>query len=173
MQGEETKHSFAPVITANPTVLILGSIPGDKSIAENEYYAHPQNRFWKLLARLTGMEPAKSYPDKLKILDAGGIALWDVAEKAVRKGSMDSAIREYSVNDINGLLAENPTIKAVIFNGKTAEKFYNRNFEKKHGITYLSMPSTSPANAAYNTGRLFEEWSKAIKYMRTNKTEKR
>ena len=102
MQETDIKHSFAPIITKNASILILGSIPGDKSIAENEYYAHPRNRFWNLLARLTGNEPADKYTEMLTILTENGISLWAVAGRAVRRGSMDSSIKDYAVNDIDG-----------------------------------------------------------------------
>lgn len=169
MQETDIKHSFAPIITKNASILILGSIPGDKSIAENEYYAHPRNRFWNLLARLTGNEPADKYTEKIKILTENGISLWDVAGRAVRKGSMDSSIKEYAVNDIDGLLTGNPSIKIVIFNGKTAERFYDSNFSRRSNIEYRTMPSTSPANAAYNMERLADKWKIITQYTKQTK----
>lgn len=169
MQETDIKHSFAPIITKNASILILGSIPGDKSIAENEYYAHPRNRFWNLLARLTGNEPADKYTEKIKILTENGISLWDVAGRAVRKGSMDSSIKEYAVNDIDGLLTGNPSIKIVIFNGKTAERFYDSNFSRRSNIKYRTMPSTSPANAAYNMERLADKWKIITQYTKPAK----
>lgn len=169
MLAGNIKHSFAPIIAENATVLILGSIPGDRSIAENEYYAHPQNRFWRLLAILTDNTPAETYADKLKILTSNGISLWDVAGKAKRKGSMDSSIKEYTVNDIDKLLARTPTIKAVVFNGKTAERFYDSGFKRRDGVEYLTMPSTSPANAAYGMERLIDKWSVVRQYMKHGK----
>lgn len=169
MQETDIKHSFAPIITKNASILILGSIPGDKSIAENEYYAHPRNRFWNLLARLTGNEPADKYTEKIKILTENGISLWDVAGRAVRKGSMDSSIKEYAVNDIDGLLTGNPSIKIVIFNGKTAERFYDSNFSRRSNIEYRTMPSTSPANAAYNMERLADKWKIITQYTKPAK----
>lgn len=172
MQKEDVKHSFAPIVTENASVLILGSIPGDKSIAENEYYAHPQNRFWRLLAKLTDNEPACTYPEKLEILSSSGISLWDVAGKAVRKGSMDSSIKEYAVNDIDKLLTGNPSIKAVIFNGKTAERFHDKNFSRRKDIEYMTMPSTSPANAAYSMPKLINEWKIITRYIRQKKSNR-
>lgn len=172
-RSHDTKRSFAPVITDNAAILILGSIPGDRSIAENEYYAHPRNRFWSLLAELTGSKQANSYSEKLRLLSSNGISLWDVAEKANRKGSMDSAIKEYTVNDIDRLLTENPTIRVVVFNGKTAERLYRDNFDEREGVKYLSMPSTSPANAAYGMERLCGRWCKITEYIRIYKEQKK
>lgn len=169
MPTEHIKHSFAPIIAENATVLILGSIPGDKSIAENEYYAHPQNRFWRLLAILTDNALAETYADKLNILTSNGISLWDVVRNAKREGSMDSSIKEYTVNDIDKLLAETPTIKAVFFNGKTAEKFYDACFRRKDNIEYHTMPSTSPANATYGMERLINRWNVVRQYIKHGK----
>jgi hypoxanthine-DNA glycosylase len=156
----ELKHSFAPLIDQEAKILILGSIPGDKSIELQEYYGHAQNRFWRVLTAICGYETVPTdYLSKKSILIQNKIALWDVAHKANRKGSLDSAIRDEEPNDIASLLEKYPTIKTIAFNGKKAEQLYDRYFQRSLHIKYLSMPSTSPANAIYQLDLLSQKWS--------------
>ena len=162
VEDKDIKRSFGPIVGDRAEVLILGSIPGDRSISDCEYYAHPQNRFWRVIASITGSDSIGCYEEKKQMLVNSRIALWDVAGEAVRKGSMDNAIRDAVPNDIAGLLQENKTIKTVVFNGKTAERLYDRHFDRLDGILYLSMPSTSPANATFSFDRLCNEWGKVL-----------
>lgn len=152
------KISFPSIEPPGARVLILGSIPGDRSIAENQYYGHPRNRFWKMLAYLTGSETPDDYSAKKELLYANRIALWDVAQQAIRKGSMDSDIKEAVPNDIPELLERHPSIKLVGFNGKKAEALFGKFFEREKGITYCSLPSTSPANAGITFDALCSQW---------------
>lgn len=152
------KTSFPPITSPEIKILILGSIPGDRSIAENEYYGHPQNRFWRLMAELTNSEPPESYSDKKQILLQNRIALWDVAHKANRKGSLDSAIKNAEPNDIEAFIARHPRLKVIGFNGRKAEALYNRFFDRKVELKYYSLPSTSPANAGCSIDQLFQRW---------------
>ena len=159
---ESYKTSFVPVADEETVVLILGTIPGDRSLEVGEYYGHPQNRFWKTLAAVTGNTPPVTYADKKTMLLRSGIGLWDVAHRAVRKGSLDSAIRAEEPNDIAGFLASHDKIKVVAFNGRTAEKLHDRYFDRLPGIEYLSLPSTSPANAAFSLEALCERWRRIL-----------
>ncbi len=152
------KESFGPLASDDTQILVLGSIPGDRSLAVGEYYGHPQNRFWRVIAALVGSEEPVSYDDKRAMLSKAGIGLWDVARRARRQGSLDSAIRGEEPNDIAGFIASHRQLKTVVFNGRLPEKLYDRYFRRLSGILYLSMPSTSPANAAMTLGRLCEEW---------------
>ena len=145
-----------------PTILILGSLPGDKSIAEDEYYAHPQNRFWKVLFQHYQIPYSTIYTERLNLLHQKGIALWDVCASAERKGSMDTDINKVVPNTINELLQAQPNIQRVIFNGQKAENLYKKYFERLQHITYYSLPSTSPANAQYSLEKLLNLWSKAL-----------
>lgn len=152
------KQSFAPITPNQPRILILGSLPGDLSIAKDQYYAHPQNRFWKVLFQLFGQEFTTDYAERIKLLHEQQLALWDVCESAVRPGSMDTAISEVIPNAIPQLLAENPTITRVIFNGQKAQKLFDKYFKKKENLTYITLPSTSPANAQFTLERLLLLW---------------
>lgn len=154
----DIKTSFAPLADSDTQILILGSLPGDRSLELGEYYGHPQNRFWKIIATVTRSDVPTSYPDKKAMLLLSKIGLWDVAHSASRKGSLDSAIRGEEPNDIAGFIATHSELKTVVFNGRLPEKLYDRYFERLPGISYLSMPSTSPANAAMTLERLCEEW---------------
>lgn len=152
------KTSFPPITSPEIEILILGSIPGDRSIAENEYYGHPRNRFWQLLARLTNSETPENYSDKKHLLLQNRIALWDVAHKANRKGSLDSAIKNAEPNDIQDFIVRHPDLKTIGYNGLKAEALYDRFFERKAEINYYSLPSTSPANAGCSIDQLFHRW---------------
>lgn len=152
------KKSFAPIIPKNSKLLVLGSLPGDKSLQENQYYAHPQNRFWKILALLYGVTKPTDYPSRIALLYKHHIALWDVCEAAFRQGSMDADISQECPNKINQMLKENSTIKTICFNGQKAQKLYDKYFERLHGIQYITLPSTSPANATFNQERLLAAW---------------
>lgn len=152
------KTSFEPLDCSDAEILILGSIPGDRSIKVQEYYGHPQNRFWRVLARITNSDTPSEYAAKKAMLNTNKIALWDVAHHANRIGSMDSAIRDEESNDISHFIDNHPNLKVLAFNGKKAEQLYDKFFERAGGIVYLSLPSTSPANAACNLENLCQLW---------------
>lgn len=156
------KRSFLPLVNANTKTLILGSLPGDRSLEQNEYYAHPQNRFWKVIRHLYNNPDTTSYVDKVNLLLDNGIGLWDVCAEASRPGSMDLAIKDESPNPIIALLEVNPGIKLVVFNGQKAYKLYAKYFEEKENIRYLCLPSTSPANAKTNLEQLVTHWRTII-----------
>lgn len=156
------KKSFLPLINGKTKTLILGSLPGDRSLKQNEYYAHPQNRFWKVIRHLFNSPDVTNYTDKINLLLDHGIGLWDVCAEAARPGSMDLAIKDESPNQIMALLQENPTIEQVVFNGQKAYNLYLKYFEKKEDIIYVCLPSTSPANAKTNLEKLIEHWRMII-----------
>ena len=140
--GVSRKASFPPVVDMSTRVLILGSLPGDASLAAGRYYAHPQNRFWRLLSPVVGVDlPVLEYGDRLATLRAAGIGLWDVVQSATRPGSSDAAIRDAAANDVAALIATLPQLRLVAFNGGTAAKA-GRGLV--HGIETLALPSSSP-----------------------------
>ncbi len=154
----EIKQSFAPIEGKEVRILILGSMPGDASIAAGQYYAHPRNRFWPLMATLLGCVLPVDYEVRCRMLQEHGIALWDVAGSAVRPDSMDSAMREERPNDIAGLMARHPELRTVVFNGRKSEQLFDRFFQRFPDVRYLPMPSTSSANVSYSMERLVERW---------------
>lgn len=150
-------HPIEPVFDENSQILILGSFPSVKSREETFFYAHPQNRFWKVVAAVFDAEVPKTTEEKKKFLLLNGIALWDVISSCEIHGSSDSSIKNVSVNDIEYIL-KNACIKQIFVNGKTAEKYYNKYIRDKINRKAICLPSTSPANAAWNTERLIGEW---------------
>lgn len=133
---------------------MLGSLPGDASLAAGRYYAHPKNQFWRLLGDLLDEDLAgRSYADRLGTLLARRVGLWDVVAEAKRRGSLDTAIREARQNDLTGLLALLPALRVVAFNGKTAARAAVQ--LQDLALPYLELPSSSPANTlAYAEKRL-------------------
>ena len=156
---------FPAVARADAATLILGSLPGRKSLQMQQYYAHPQNAFWKLVAQIFGAEGSLPYTRRLKILTANRIALWDVLAAAERPGSLDSSIVHASAraNDFAAFYRSHPHIRRVIFNGRKAEELYRRfvlpglpaGFA---ALTYESLPSTSPAHAGMTFAEKLERW---------------
>lgn len=158
----QTKQSFLPLENATAEVLILGSIPGDRSIELQQYYGHPQNRFWRVIASVIGSELPLDYDARQQMLLVNRIALWDVARQADRVGSLDSAIRNEEPNDIKTFITQHPMLKIIAFNGKKAEQLYDKYFERSTHIKYLSLHSTSPANAACKINELQEKWIQIV-----------
>lgn len=159
--------SFAPLVDSESKILILGSMPGVKSLTEQEYYAHPRNRFWQLLALLLGEDNPADYVAKKAMLKKHRIALWDTLGYCERKGSLDSDIKGEVPNDICGLLGQYPHIQAVFCNGGKAaaacKKYFVKSLSRPVHIYYL--PSTSPANARKNLAALEVEWRIILDYL--------
>lgn len=139
--------SFAPVVPERPRVLVLGSIPGVRSLQSQQYYAHPQNQFWRLMASVLGESPPPDYPERLAMLARHGIALWDVLARCEREGSLDSAIRAEQPNAIGALLQQHPSVSLVALNGRKAASSFRRHISTPGVIEVLELPSSSAANA--------------------------
>lgn len=140
------KQSFPPIVDADIRLLVLGSLPGERSLAERRYYAHPQNQFWQLISPAAGQDLLQlGYEARLAALLDAHIGLWDVVASARRAGSTDAAIQEVETHDIAALAASLPHLCAIAFNGGTA---------LKHGLKQLGasaerfaivpLPSSSP-----------------------------
>ena len=150
------KCCFAPVIDKRTRLLILGSLPGDKSLAAQEYYGNRQNQFWRLMSEVIGVELVDlNYAARLATLLAHGVGLWDVVAEAHRSGSLDSSIRNSNDNDLLSLLARYPDIGAMAFNGNTAGKL-GLKVLGKHASRYCiyMMPSSSPAHTLAYASKL-------------------
>jgi hypoxanthine-DNA glycosylase len=137
---------MAPVGSNDASLLLLGSLPGEASLRAQQYYAHPQNQFWRLLGRAIGEELASlDYDRRLARLAARGIALWDVVSEASRKGSLDGAIRGATANQLRDYAATHPRLRAIAFNGKTAAKLGRTALGDMPGLRLIDLPSSSPA----------------------------
>lgn len=159
---EKQIHPFEPVYDEQSEILILGTFPSVKSRENAFYYGHPQNRFWKVLAALCNEDSPTTIEKKRDFLLRHHIALWDVVKSCEIKGSSDSSIQNVVSNDISALCRET-SIRAVYCNGKKAKALFDRYIGKEQQIEATVLPSTSPANAAWNLERLIEEWNIIIK----------
>jgi TDG/mug DNA glycosylase family protein len=164
MQEIHARHEFLPVVDENTRVLILGTFPSVKSRESNFYYGHPQNRFWKLLARLLDCPVPQTVAEKKQMLLSHRIGIWDVVASCDITGSSDSSIKNVIPADIKGLL-DQYEIEAVFANGRLAEKLYKKYSFKETGMQITALPSTSPANAAYSLERLYEHWKQICSYL--------
>lgn len=143
----QAKRSFAPVVNQDTQLLILGSLPGDASLAQQQYYAHPQNRFWHLLSDVLLCNLVEQdYESRLQSLLAHRIGLWDVIAQAQRQGSLDSQIRARADNDLLALINTLPQLRTIAFNGATATKIGHKLLDAEASrYRILSLPSSSPA----------------------------
>ena len=144
--AEVRKASFPPVVDVRTRLLVLGSLPGEKSLAAAQYYANPQNQFWRLMQAVTG-SPLLSLPygERLELLLAAGVGLWDVVGSAVRPGSLDTAIRDHQPNALPELCASLPGLRAVAFNGGKAAKLGVKILAGHPRLALIPLPSSSPA----------------------------
>ena len=124
IEKSDFSSSFEPLIFQNTEILILGSLPGKKSIELNQYYGHSRNRIWSILSYLKEEETLTNYENKKVFLNSFKIGLWDVASSAIRKGSLDSNIKNERPNDFDLLTKTNPSIKVIGFNGKNPNKCF-------------------------------------------------
>ena len=157
-------HSFPPIASRTARVLILGTMPGKASLRERQYYAHPQNGFWRIVGAILGFDPASPYEARVASLRSADIAVWDVLKSCTRPGSLDSAIEPLTLvaNDFAGFFAAHAQIRRVCFNGAKAEALYMRHV-RPHlvadaEVRHLRLPSTSPANAALPFAAKLQAW---------------
>ena len=160
-------RSFLPSIDGTSEVLVLGSMPGVKSLNEQQYYAHPQNRFWKVMGKICCCENLQEleYKKKLQILLDNKIALWDVIQSCEREGSLDSNIQNEKPNEISKLLKQYKNIKIICLNGNKSYSAFKKHFpELLKKYKCVKLPSTSPANARYRLDDLIKEWRNVITF---------
>jgi TDG/mug DNA glycosylase family protein len=140
------KSSFAPVVTPATRLLILGSLPGEQSLARAQYYGNPRNQFWVLMGVVLDVDLAPlPYSERLAVLAGHHVGLWDVIASAVRPGSLDAAIRESEANDLLSLAGSLPDLRAVAFNGGKAADLGRRHLGDGGPFSLVTLPSSSPA----------------------------
>ena len=144
-----TKFSFPPIVGANARLLILGTLPGEESLRLQQYYGHPRNHFWPLIAAIFDESLSATYAERERLLKRNRWALWDVLESAERVGSLNSAIRNPTANAFAKFFAGYPDIRTIAFNGQKARSLF-RKYVVKQGViaegdfTWLDLPSSSP-----------------------------
>lgn len=161
MEWIRVTHTFEPVYDNTSKVLILGSFPSVKSREQQFYYGHPQNRFWKVLAQICREEVPETIEEKKKLLQRHHIALWDVIASCDIIGSSDSSIRNVVPNDMDVILKA-AKIQKIFVNGNKAYQLYLKYCKKDGPPPLEKLPSTSPANAAWNMEKLLSAWEEAI-----------
>lgn len=158
-------RGFPPIAAPDARVLILGSLPGQASLAAQQYYAQPQNAFWRIMGELIDAGPDVPYVERAARLRASGIALWDVCQAAVRPGSLDAAIdlRSVVINDFDRFFLEHPRIAHVCVNGGTAHRLYQKKVQSCLRDPWAALPlhllpSTSPAHASLSFAQKLDRW---------------
>ena len=165
-------QSFPPLLTQHAKVLVLGSMPGTASLKANQYYAHGRNQFWPLMCDILGVPPIVAYQDKVALLEANHIAVWDVLARCERPGSLDADITNEIANDFAALFAMQPNLRHVFFNGKKAEVSFRKlvwptlSEALRDQLILTSLPSTSPANAGFTYARKREAWVRIAEIVR-------
>jgi hypoxanthine-DNA glycosylase len=153
------KKSFPPVVDENTRLLVLGSLPGEVSLAQSRYYAHPRNTFWLLMGEVVGEDLVSlDYEARLAALKRHNVGLWDVVAEASRKGSLDADIRDIAGNDLAGLIATLPKLEVIAFNGAASAKIGSAQLGAlADRLRLIALPSSSPAYAGRMEMKL-EAW---------------
>lgn len=154
-------EGLAPVLSPGARLLVLGSFPSVASLQAQQYYAHPRNHFWPILSALWGLEGEQAlqnrpYVERLPIVQAHGLAIWDVYAGCLREGSLDSAITDAQLNDLSGLMQRTPSLQGIAHNG--GESARHMKITQALGLPVWRLPSTSPANASWSFERKLTAW---------------
>ncbi|TRW80929.1 DNA-deoxyinosine glycosylase [Mycolicibacterium sp. 018/SC-01/001] len=145
-----TVHSFPPLTGEHAEVVILGNMPGVISLQQHQYYAHPRNAFWRIMASLFDFDATAPYDERVRRLTGAGVAVWDVLASCRRVGSLDAAVEPASMvaNDFDAFFTAHPHIDRVYFNGAAAATNFQRLVHTSHPVRATRLPSTSPAYTA-------------------------
>jgi double-stranded uracil-DNA glycosylase len=165
------KEGFDPIVGKTAKVLILGTFPSEESLKQKQYYAHPRNLFWDMIAEICGTGKVDDYEKRCELARSKGIAIWDVLKSCDREGSSDGRIRRgFIINDINGFVSAH-SVKTIFFNGKKAALLFKQNVNPAVlplQPQLLILPSTSPANAALSKQHKLESWLEVKTYLTTS-----
>ena len=160
------KTAFDPVVRPDTRVLVLGSLPGDASLAASQYYAHPRNQFWPIAGGIIGGDlTSLAYPERLSALLDAGIGLWDTVASARRSGSLDAAMRDVKAAELCELVGRLPQLRAVAFNGSMASRTGRSQLGNTMPFAMLDMPSTSPAYCAVTIAEKQLQWNLLRKFL--------
>lgn len=160
------QHCFPPVTRADTRLLVLGSLPGAVSLERRQYYAHPQNLFWRLMGRVTDRDlVALGYDQRLAALLDARVGLWDTVAAATRKGSLDADIRLHAASDLAALVETLKELRAIAFNGATSARIGRAQFAGVEGLDLIDLPSSSPAYASLSFEKKLESWLRLRAYL--------
>lgn len=148
---------FGPLVGPEPRILILGTMPSPKSLAQQQYYSHPSNCFWHLVAEVLDESFPEEYEERVSLLIRHKIALWDVLASCKRKGSADANIGDEQANDFGDIISCNPSLLAICFNGKKAERKFRKHTGCRWELEYVALPSTSSQYRKPRAQRI-EQW---------------
>lgn len=161
MKIAERLTGLAPVVDAGTRLIVLGSFPGVASLRAQQYYGHPRNHFWPILAAIWRVDLAAApYAERIATVRARGLGIWDVYAGCEREGSLDSAIENAELNDLAGLRTLAPSLAAIAHNG--GESARAKRHTRALGLPVLRLPSTSPANASWSFERKLAAWRAAF-----------
>ena len=160
------QHCFPPVTRADTRLLVLGSLPGAVSLARRQYYAHPQNQFWRLMERVAERDLVPlDYEARLQALLEARVGLWDTVAAATRKGSLDADIQLHAASDLAALVATLPALRGVAFNGGTSARIGRAQLAGVEGLDLIDLPSSSPAYAMLSFDKKLETWLRLRAYL--------
>lgn len=160
------KTAFPPIVNSDCRILLLGTMPGDRSLRLQQYYGHAGNHFWKLIYTLFEEPLDPDYERRKAFLLQHEIALWDVLESCTCEGSLDSNIKNEVVNDFPAFYEQYPAITHIFFDSKKAEQFYLKYVKKSERKIYHSLPSPSRANASKTFEQKLEAWKELLLYVK-------
>jgi len=156
------KKAFQPIATKTSSILILGTMPGEKSLELQQYYGNRGNHFWKIMFAMLNEPFTTDYSERVALIKKHDIALWDVLQFCEREGSLDSKIKNEAANDFEAFYKVYPNIKHVFFSSKNAAAYYDKYVGRREGLLYDVLPSPSGANATKSYVQKLEEWQKKI-----------
>lgn len=173
--AHSASYCFAPICDQHTRLLILGSLPGEKSLELGQYYGNPRNHFWPLVGEIIGANlPVMSYEERLTQLWSHRIGLWDVVASAERRGSLDQQLRSVQDNDLIELVERLPSLCAIAFNGATASRIGRKQFKgidrvDDGQVALIDLPSTSPANTMPYAQKA-AQWNQLRAYVSSRET---
>jgi hypoxanthine-DNA glycosylase len=156
------KKAFEPIVTPSSKILILGTMPGEKSLELQQYYGNRGNQFWKLMFEVFDESFSHDYQQRIDLIVRHDIAMWDVLQYCEREGSLDSSIKNEIANDFNAFYKMYPKIRHVFFTSKNAAKFYDKYVRRKEGLVYETLSSPSGANATKSYAEKLADWKGKI-----------
>jgi hypoxanthine-DNA glycosylase len=160
---EKVKTAFPPIVNNDSRILLLGTMPGERSLILNQYYGHAGNQFWKIIFSLFEHPFTTDYAVRKQLLLNNGVALWDVLKHCQGKGASDNAIKNEVPNDFDAFYKQYPSIKNVFLTSKKADYFYNKYVGKEAQRNYYLLPSPSRANTWKSVQEKVMEWQEILK----------